>query len=766
MLKHSIAETYAETFEFLKERTSYYSGKQWSTESEHDPGLTSMQLLANALALLEEKYTALLDKPSIFSNTSYSAWHPTPEDQKIFHFKPHFTAPTKQDFKTIPAVSEDIRNMAEKSPGIKRAWTSKANPEHPVLLVEFAEVMPALNNDGNNEEEVSAKQKTKILHALAVRLQEFQGFCQPVLPVREAVPFPLCMHIALQCELHEINGNALQKKGVPAQIAAAMNAVGEFLYSGIQAKTSFQLVDLQSYLENVSSVQCTSFIGDTHTALENEKFFHGYEQITLSEEHDFFHITQWSFSLEHLAHRRDASPDEIHIAKHLQSLSDLHTVWTEQWFEPEKQIAESKETQEDSPIPLSDTLKADQILVHKQFPACYNLDKENGNVSAENLQMQGWLLLFEQLLADMEKPLSLASENCIDRYFQFSPLELANLVGLVPHASLDKLSAVGKYEEKLMSMTSKETHFSQLPKTMLKYLAALQGEETWACYEDTEKYTREEKESQAKRILDEENIAFWLRGLAMSNGRRLSNNRRIGVRQFELGGNILEDRLSVLLRALRSCRPKLSQRNFTICLSPNPVTGEDEFRCYIFDSAKKLRIICDVMAPSPEEAERIAFMVLHFAKIPKHYFLDGEKIRIGWLAKLPAVDSLAKDSVDVSSQIKECVEWVKTLLAPWVKVISYEDLGEPLPYCLAVLVAEEDVPQKHRETLEIGIRKQIPAHLFPRVFFLNQKDKKRVDLLSQEADGLGFSTEHARFSELRNILRQYEETQKLLAMQG
>lgn len=738
MTKHKIAETYQDVLGFFLERTHFYSGHYWSTESEHDPGLTTMQLLANAVALLEEEYHALQGETAMFEHLPYSPWQQAVQDEAgTLHFKPHLTAPIAQDFKSSPAVSEDIRCIIEAIPGISRAWVHKKKIEDTTLLVAFAAVMPSLKGNVTTKEEIPSEQKEQILRSVSWRLQKAQGLCQPVLPAREAVPFPLCLSVTLECEPCEFDGAQTQKADVPAKIANVMAAVEEFLHSGSYPKTCFQAADLLPHLKGVTALRCGSVIEGINN------FFQGHEQITLSDTQDFFKIICWQFSLEHAHHVRDATPDELRMAKYLCTAQSVRDVWTKQWFKPTEQQDNTALEGKDTAY-TSDFTRANQIMIHQQFPSCYNIDNTTAKPPVEALQMQGWLLLFEQLLADMVNPL-----DSSDRYFQFHPLQPIDFVGNIAHPLLSKLSATEEYHETFAAMTANEQHFSQLPRNLLLHLAALQGERMWRHAEDID--------TQGKNSLDADDIAFCLRRLAYCNGHRLSDSRQQGIGRLELGGAILEERLSMLIRPLTDLAPKLPQRYFDMRFTPNPLTGDDEFRCYIRDDEGNIRIICDLMSSNPLEAERVALMVLRLAGLSDHYSLSDKTIRIGWLAKLPNQYS----ELEASACIKACEEWAKTLLPPWVKVLSYEELGQRLPYCLAVLIEAEDIPQSHRDSLTDEIRQNIPAHLYPRIFFLTREDRRRVDWLLRGPDGSGFNLECSRFIALRNILDQYEQTQNL-----
>lgn len=732
MTKFAIAETYEEVLDFFQERIRFYSGERWSMKSEHDPGLTTVQLLANAVALLEDEYHALPGRPSLFNDAPRSPWQPIQIKDGVPRSNPDFTSFTAQDFKTLPAVSEDIIRMAESVPGVKRAWIQKANQKDIALLLEFAAVMPRAKGGNETSEYLSDKQKQSILRLVCGRLKECRGFCQPELPVREAVPHSLTMWLELQGNFHKTGGEQMQKKDVTTELAAVMEAVGEFLHPGTYLKKSFYPAELLVHFGGMTAVTC-GIINDGI-----DRSFSGHEQVTLPDGKDVFMVRQWRFSLEYADHFRDATPAEILMAKYIYDARSVHEAWTGQWFGPVEQHGSAK-TKGQNVIHLPAPARADKIMLHKQFPACYRLDENDEKSSEQILQMQGWLLLFEQLLADMAIPL-----DSPERYFKLDPLEPADFVGNIGHPLLSKLSVAERYQEALEASTAEDEYFLQLPRrTMLLHFAALQGEAGW--------FNLEDKKEQAEETLHDDDISLWLHRLACYNGQRLSRGRSLNEAQYEFEGGILEERLAMLLSQL--CPLASTQSHlyyFYTHKELNPITAKVEYRCAIMDRHNSERIICNVMSPNSIEAKRIATMALRLARLSCHYSLDDETVRLGSLAQLPGTYS----SQEALVRIGECQEWAKNVLLPWVRVLDYKEIDAAYPYCLIVFMAEEDVPQKYRDTLTDAIQQHIPAHLSPYIFFLSSVDRREVNKALRSEDA-GFFIEN-RILILQKIIKKIQ----------
>lgn len=336
---------------------------------------------------------------------------------------------------------------------------------------------------------------------------------------------------------------------------------------------------------------------------------------------------------------------------------------------------------------------ATQPLLYEQFPEIYGLKRlfeEAGSASgpeydpASALQLHGWLLLFERLLAEAREPLEQP-----ERYFTPDPAPVGHSAP-EPAGVPEELSS-GAYD--LLpglpgggALSARQQHSPaggrfhlERRRNLLLHLAALQGEEPWFDPEDLR------LEDELGRALPPERaerynrlLAVWLRALPRLNGRRLLRRWRDGGNFLESGGlSPLEERISMLLlpyQAAAACKAagtagqpygaagsqnraageasenqsgdstqSLDWRNcFEMRKTANGLTGRDEYRCYIRDARGRLRIVCTQLAPTPEQAELVAAAALRLAALPVHYHVEQGRVRIGWLAELHLPEACAE----------------------------------------------------------------------------------------------------------------------------
>jgi hypothetical protein len=173
-------------------------------------------------------------------------------------------------------------------------------------------------------------------------------------------------------------------------------------------------------------------------------------------------------------------------------------------------------------------------------------------------------------------------------------------------------------------------------------------------------------------------------------------------------------------------RPPPNVRGFfDIRLVRDSLTGRDEYRCYVRDADRELRLVCSLVGRSPEEAEKAGIMALSFARSPEHYHRTATGLSIAWLAKVAG----AENDVPDEEIIRETAAWAKSLSPPWLHVLEYPVLGKARPYEILVLLEEGVVPPELRAGLIERIAAQTPAHILPHVAFLSREDRFKADLL-------------------------------------
>lgn len=730
-MKNSISSHYEDFLQEALACAKQASQAQWNTENQHDPGLTTLQILANRLGLVQEHYEALLRKSHLFfCGEKKKNWQASPNIPDALFFHPDLSGPLPSDFKAIPATRLDICSAIRTMPGIYHAWIKKPEGDVPELLVEPAPVLPALMEKYrffDDDASTHALRKKDLFRQIHHFLTSIRGICQPVLKAREI---------------------RMQKLAVELHISSSDEDFSQKDQKELLSFLSDLVCGMEAYWrkkkEPISSLSAASFFKALHdqsshpffllTGLrlgEEEKdgkirFVQGHEKIILdaSGDLDAFGLGTLEVHLFYHGKSLQIPPETLEEARFLADRKILDFLWQNQW--------NSSEEKEQAFTPAAETTETFPHLF-EQFPSCYKL-LENGfsgteqEKQAEILQFQGWLFLLEVLILEMETPLKDPARFFLPE-FSGKLKEKAS----IHHPLLEKLSE--NFKENYLKITHQSSWSMKERFALLQFLGALQGEKPWFIPEHFES-------------LDEENrlvlLFLWLQKLPFLNARRLVSAYAKGSGQLHnIRPTPLEERLSMLLLPFvfeRGGEPLAEQYFFDIRVHKNSITEKNEYRAYIRDEKKNLRMVLKLLTDTPEEAEALACLALRFAELPEHYEFLENGIRIAWIADLVLYEEkgekeaqrlLATELLKKSHAraISDNVDWVRSILPPWVKVLEYQALGEERPFEIAILVEEELVPLKWREALVTSIMEHVPAHLFARVFFITKEERHTMDVL-------------------------------------
>ncbi len=717
-----MAANYQENLEAMLERTRFYSGRGWTlNEGEHDPGRTTLELLANALAYLKAAWEEAARSPELFSREEAPGrWAPLPGSPDRLRFQANYNAPDAAVFQTRPVSGPELARDLVQKLGLKRAWTLTDDRGRTEALAEFP---PLIKRGGLSEAftppefpappdpaEKSWKEERLVLANR--RLGRLQGLGQPRLCARELRCAPLTAHLTI----------ALPEppdEKFPSFLAALMAGTAEWLRPPAAPLRKADSGGFQRMLRKISERVAGAALSEAGRPPA--------ESINLEPDCDAFRVTEWRATLDWGAGRRSLEAAEILAAAHLADRDAVKSL-------PAARHKAPPHWSDENSINAASPEKG---LLHQQYPVLYQLEAEPGskNWIGAAAQFHGWLLLFDQILGDAGRPLSRPGA-----YFRPRPLAMTDLWADLNHPYIETLAGGEAWRLGLEKLARLER--GKIPEKLLLHLSALLGEEVW--------WPREWFDGRENFV---EWLAAWLRELPRLNGRRLAHaHGRPG--QLDEGGAALEERLAWLIGPLTAHPASRPQELFDMRGETNRVTGRREYRCFIRESAPyndetPVRLVCDLMSPTPFAAEASALAALAQAASPDFYHLRGSFVRVGSLASLP-------DSGEGLPNISETVAWARTLAPPWVRALDYVELGEARPFEIAVLLTD-DVPERFRAQARELVEAQLPAHLLAGIYFVGPELRSRVDSLMHEPAEVGHDSWARRYEELLEILRELEQ---------
>ncbi|WP_027187588.1 hypothetical protein [Desulfovibrio cuneatus] len=760
MKKHAISPQYEHFLQEARSHAVFFSGATWDLSSEHDPGLTQLEILVNALALARDRYDTLPDSSCLLPITGHGARWNRPEQTNTFVFQADSSLPAKSDFAAVPAGRTELCRNVETIPGLHRAWIVQpegAEEPLPKMVVAFAPVLPTGGSAFALTPETTQAQsgldhKDPIVQEVNNRLAQWQELCRPALRAEEIRLAPLEAGLILELAVSPEKPHTLL-----ALVAELMTAVEEYLRPRGAIPRTISPSEMHAFL--VYSFEKTQANGHNvlkgihSVCLRNAAGQRAFarEILSLGQGYDAFDVTQWNIRVGRGGDYEELSKEDLRHAAYLAQCRLTEKLYREQWRVPETRepLGEAAWYQ----AVVEETGKP--AYLHEQFPACYNVASvESGSVGenqAESRQLQGWLFLFEQILADALLPLRdpaalfvprvpKAEELCADTE---SPL-------------LSVLTDGPAYRIGMGDAVRQGGEFLRRCEDLLLHLAALQGEVPWFVPEDTIQEGSLPSANAGHRL---GLLTYWLRHLPWLNGRRLlRNSSQAGMSQVNAGNCLLEQRLAILLLPFTLTAPAPAQRFFDIRVERNTVTGQDEYRCYIRDAEQRLRIICKIAASSLEEAEFIGLYVMRLAGSAEQYHITDKDIHIGWLAVLAEEDpTMVSDAPpNPFDRIRETTMWVKTSLPSWVEIVDYTEIGEDRPFELAVLLEQTLVPPAWQPSLKQAIQEHIPAHILAHVFFITPEERGLIDSLLYRPEKSTEAHRHDTRARLRELILSFE----------
>ena len=716
MNKHAIASEYGAFLREARELAVFFSGRNWNAGSEHDPGLTQLEILTNALALVCERYDQAFAEGGLFvAPGSGTGWATGPDSADMFFLANDANLPEAEEFHAEPAVREDLCRDMESLAGLRRVWIVRRDETSgPEMLVEFAPVLDmrgeafALNGQSADAAHI-LKRKREILEEAADRCRRLRGAGQPALGVREVRLTPL------QAEINAILPDMPERAKLPALAADLLLAADDYLRPRYEPRSAAVPRELAACLAARLSEKGADNVSVTvRLSAASGNASGGYDEQRLASGDDAFAVSHWQIGISSGASLLELSAREIRKAEYLARLA----------LAAESRMAVAAARPEK---PFPPDLREPKL--HEQFPELYKAAGENIDDPVrwgEVRQFQGWLLLFEQLLADA---LHLLRNS--PALFAAGATRPENWFAARGGALQKLLTDETAYKAGILE-AAEAGGFAARCCDLLLHLAALQGEEPWCGRERIA-----EEDSRWPEIL-----ACWLRHLPWLNGRRMS--AAMWPEYSDSGLSPLEARLTMLLLLYGKRLPLAARQFFDIRVVRDALTGRDEYRCYIRDADRALRIVCLLVGRSPEEAARAGMMALSFARLPEHYHRTATGVTIAWVAVLADAAGGAADD----ERIRETAAWAASLLPPWLRVLEYPILGETHPFEALVLLEEEAVPAEMRDELRERISAHMPAHVLPHVAFLSREERRKADmLLYASTRAVRINDELARFCE-------------------
>lgn len=743
-----------------------YSGRNWNTNYEHDPGLTMLEILTNALALENKACDALMREEVFHVEARGPRWQEAAPG--VFYYLPGARIPAPGDVAAVAVSRAEIVNAAESIPGVHRSRLMRERDGW-ALSVMFAPVAPSPRPFSfapfGAATPATEKRRKSILGRVNDLLRQARPLCEEQVRPRE-----------MRCEFLELSVHLDLADDACRDSAAAffMNTARDILLGrdepldnftpsmlagllqaslrqehacrgilGISGLTLNSIADRMETGENAEAggVSPHPERGDTSAAL------------CLKPGFDVFYPVEWHISTRARGDRRELDLDAIRRAACMADRLLLERLSAGQW---------EKHPEESPPEPgdLGIARRPCPASLHTQLPPVYGLTPETldpGHEALESVrQMQGWLLFFEQLMAEALEPLRNAPSL-------FTP-ELITAASLCPEKRTPLWQALRSPVNSADSPENARLTPEELltfNRERLRFLAALQGEKP--LFENV-RFLPEH--CGPERLLELE--AFRLSLLPLLNGVRLA--RRIPAHApHGLHGSLnpLSLRLSLLLLPFSQCS-LFPRALFEIRAHTNPACGHEEFRCCIHaEPANRAeagphtaRLVVNQAARSLEEAEFQGLAALRLACLPRLYRACGRRLRVGHAAEVAELwvnGRLDASDGSLEDLAEENARWARSFLPPWVEVLEYAALGENRPFEIAVLAEAEPVPPECRSELAAAMRREIPAHLRAIVFFLDKGRREAVqDVFFRDLPDDTHAAEDCRYRELLGLLRELE----------
>ena len=743
------------------------AGDKWNERGEHDPGLTLLELLCYSLGRMLARYAAPLPKllaagsgRPVWQALSGDSQDPCGRKQHVFTPEAAPLPPAEVFLDAAPVTADDYRLRLLRSSSIVAAWV-RPIPDHDQAWPALVELSPT----------VSPEDARAVLAGLNARLETLRCLGQPA-PVAEALrPVPL----GIRGRVDLTDG-----ADATAALTDIIAAIEEWLRpqapmrggdwprgdadSGeaerivlslpfVRAASGIRLERLEPSAGRADSAtpdvgeQAGPRLRDTRqgfTLRESSLEFSNGPADASSAFH-FAARRRAAFSL--VSHRNATPRQQFSLEPFLNKTGPICRVQVRYAWQglnrlaPRGRIAHSPLCQclpgpggrGQSPhmaqmastklkLPASRATQPDHESLHNLFPALYGLGEaaapsaDEPERLASARQMQAWVILCEQFLADLVPPLAKAGQ-WLPGYVT-GPDMMAGYIACCP--ALPRLAgSVRRYRERL-SAHGNGQRFATFRRGLTRHAAARLGHPVGPGPDPAG--------AAALPDLDVQ----WLHALPYQDRSRFSAlpgpcvHPGLGLP----GGNALEERLAFLL-ARHSAVPLRDPRTAMILSSEkNPHSGRSEYRFYLTGDTGAPLWAGAGMHRSRARAEHAAVLALQACADETRYRTSSGPpyvlfVTNGIGAILAESTATADSPAMLGDMLADSLRIAARHTLPWVRALEGDLLhGAEGRFRLHLLLPKGDLDPAHIPAVERECAVHVPAHLLPAFHWLGRREER------------------------------------------
>ena len=677
------------------------AGGKWNERGEHDPGLTLLELLCYSLGHMLERYAVPLPE-LLVAGAGRPVWQaisgqgrdPCGRTQHVFIPEAAPLPPAGVFLDAAPVTAGDYRLRLLRSSSVVAAWV-RQTPECDQAWSALVELSPS----------VPPQETLAVLAGLNARLEALRCLGQPALVVEPMQP--VLLGIRGRVELADGADSTAILTDVIAAVEEWLRPLASAKGGGWPRRDadsgeaerlvlSLPLVRAASgiLLERLDRIPGRAGAADAPEAG--------------SQAEPRLRDARQGFTLRESSLEFTNGPPDTPAAFH---------------FAARRRAASSPgASRSPRATPARRAAQPDHESLHNLFPALYGLGEADTPSADEperlaaTRQMQAFVILCEQFLADLVPPLAKAGQ-WLPGYAP-EPDMMAGHIACCP--ALPRLAgSVRRYREQLAAHGN-GLRFAAFGRDLTRHAAARMGHSAASAPDPSG--------TVALRDLGVQ----WLHALPYLDRSRFSAlpgscvHPGLGLP----GGNALEERLAFLLArhyAAPLCDPRMGM---ILSSEKNPHSERTEYRFYLTDDTGAPLWAGAGMHRRRARAEHAAALALHACADETRYRASSGPpyvlfVTDGTGAILAESTATADSQSMLRDMLSSCLRSAARHILPWVRVLEGHLLhGTEGRFLLHVLLTKGDLGPAHTPAVERECAAHIPAHLRPRFHWLGRHEER------------------------------------------